>query len=77
MNTQDPRMLYPYSKSVINEQLERYEIEREIRAAFPGRGTMYALRQQVGAILVRLGGWVHPTPETEPVQESALMRLAR
>jgi hypothetical protein len=76
MSAHDPRSTYQLSKSLFDEKFERSQLEREVRAACSS-GFAHAFRHQVSAILVRLSGWVKPAAGSGPVEESALIRLAR
>jgi hypothetical protein len=76
MSAHDPASNFQLGKSLFDEQLERKQLEREVRAACPN-SFANALRHSASAILVRLSGWVKPAADAGPATESALIRLAR
>jgi len=76
MSQMDARSNYEIAMSSRREQLERAQLDREIRV-MQSSDVVKALRQRVSAMLVRLSAWVQPGIDFEPANDSALMRQAR
>jgi hypothetical protein len=78
MNSLIP-MMGSMVESRMEEHLARAERERMLRAAGHNDRMMSPLRRIVGAMLVRMGERLAPAhrPAAEPINEPALIRLAR
>jgi len=77
MNSLMP-MVGSVAESRVEEHLAAAERARMLRRLGHDSGVMSPLRRFAGALLVRAGEWVTPAPRSaEPVNEQALIRLAR
>ena len=78
MNSLIP-MIGSVAESRVEEHLARAERERLLRQMGHPNGKMSSLRRIAGAMLVRIGERLMPAerPAAEPVNDHALIRLAR
>jgi hypothetical protein len=78
MNSLIP-MMGPVAESRVEEHLARAERERLLRQLGHNNGLVSSLRRIAGAMLVRMGERLAPAhrPAAEPINDQALIRLAR